>query len=471
MYTSVVGRTFLKEYNRRNGTEYSAKELFDKEIFEQIFNHKRYLLWASNSPFVQGLSSKKPFFEPTERLENLSKLHTKITSGERDASIALGFPASENKGFATTSGLVTDLEMPSEDDDVYLSWIGGTLSVGVAGGYSILFDDPEITYATFEGWRHYRSFLNDPLFEKLPPYKLNTWNGQWLAYRFDEWFDEDFNFMILEKEGVFSTSDKGIEINTVSWSKLFFGLSTYLEIESATAYVFSLGQTNKTVGFIPFQFQSGRSLIAIYQKLFGEEEYRIKRTSEFEAFFGRHIKRACEMGSIGLHALRPESLKNYFGDSKNLKFYSPNTDQKKGESEEAFRERLEKEAAKSKATIISYQTYKTWLIAMLSKNKTDISDYSREIAQALLRYRAGGRKLDRKNLLEKEFFQTNKIKMLEALNKIVTNDEVEQEIKDKMNSLRDQVHFLSKEEFSYFITLLKFDYGYAEFNNQNLKIQ
>ncbi len=466
MYTSVVGKTFLKEYNRRNGTEYSAKEFFDKEVFEQIFNHEKYLLWAGNSPFVQGLSKNKPFFEPAERLENLSKLHSKITSGERDASIALGFPASENKEYATTSGLVTDLEMPSDDDDVYLSWIGGTLSLGVAGGYSILFDDPEITYATFEGWRHYRRFLNDPLFEKLKPYKLNTWNGQWLAYRFDEWFNEDFNFMVLEKEEVFSTSEKGVEINTVSWSKLFFSLSTFLETESATAHIFSLGSTNKTIGFIPFQFQSGRNLISTYQKLFGEEEYSIKRTSEFDAFFGRHIKRACEMGSIGLHALRPESLKNYFGDAKNLKFYSPKTDQKKGESEEDFRKRLEVETTKSKSVIISYQTYKTWLVAMLSKNKTDVSNFSRDIAQALVRYRAGGRKLDRKNLLEKEFFQTNKIKMLEALNKIVASDDVEQEVKDKMNVLRDQVHFLTREDFAYFITLLKFDYGYAEFKNQ-----
>jgi hypothetical protein len=400
-------------------------------------------------------------------LENLAKLHDKISSGERDASIALGFPASENKGFATTSGLVTDLELPSNEEEVYLSWIGGTLSLGVAGGYTILFDDPDITYATFEGWKHYRRFLNDPVLENFPPYKLTTWNGQWLAFRFDEWFDEGFNFLSLQNEGVFKSSEKGIEINTVSWSKLFFSLSTYLDKEFATAYVFSLGSTNKTVGFIPFQFQSGRSLIATYQNLFGEEEYRIKRTSEFEAFFGRHIKRACEMGTIGLHALRPESLKNYFGDKKNLKFVSPNTDRKTGETEEEFRERVEKGVANSKATIISYQTYKTWLVAMLSKNKTDISDYSREIAQALVRYRAGGRKNDRKNLLENEFFQTNKIKMLEALHKIVTDDTVEQEVKEKLNSLRDQVHFLSKEDFSYFITLLKFDYGYAEFQSSN----
>lgn len=469
MYTTVVGRTFLKEYNRRNGRDYSAKEFFDKELFQEIFNHEKYLLWAGNSPFVQGISKEKPFFEPTERLDNLEKLHVKIGGGERDASIALGFPASETKGYATTSGLVTDLTVPADEEAVYLSWIGGTLSLGVAGGYTILFDDPEITYTTFEGWKHYRRFLNDPLFDKLKPYKLNTWNGQWLAYRFDEMFNKGFNFMTLQNEGAFSVNDKSdIEINTVSWSKLFFSLSNSLEIDSATAYIFSLGSTNKTVGFIPFQFQSGKTLIATYQALFGgETEYKIRRTSEFENWFGLHIKRACEMGSIGLQALRPESLKNYFGDRQNLKFITVNEDRKKSESEEEFITRLEKTKTKAREVIITYQTYKTWLIAMLSKNKTEVSEYSRDIAQALKRYRAGGRKNDRKNLLENDFFKTNKNEMLKALDIIVSDENVEKDIAEKMNSLRDQVHFLSREDFTYFMLLLKFDYAYAERNSDN----
>ena len=421
------------------------------------------------------LGKKKPFFDTTERLGKLEKLHEKIGNGERDASIALGFPASEVKGYATTSGAITDLEIPTGDEEVYLSWIGGTLSLGVAGGYTILFDDPEITYATFEGWQHYRRFLNDPILEKLPPYKLTTWNGQWLAYRFDDdLFDPDFNFNSLVGESTdrpIKRNEKGFEIKTVSWARLFFSLSDHLDIESATAYVFSLGSTNKTVGFIPFQFQTGRNIIETYQHLFGEAEYRLKRTSEFESWFGRHIKRACELGSIGLHALRPESLKKYFKDNQNLKLISPKAEKKKGESEEAFMERMKKIKSKERHIIISYQTYKTWLVAMLSKNKTDISDYSRDIAQALVRYRAGGRKLDRKNLLEKNFFKTSKNEMLKALDTIVSDEKVEDEVAEKMNGLRDQVHFLSKEDFTYFVLLLKFDYAYAERNSQKKKNQ
>jgi hypothetical protein len=118
--------------------------------------------------------------------------------------------------------------------------------------------------------------------------------------------------------------------------------------------------------------------------------------------------------------------------------------------------------AKDRKNIITFQTYKTWLIAMISKNKNEISEYTRDIAASLVKYRSAGRKNDRKNLLEKEFFKTNKKEFLKALDKIVSDDSVELDIIEKMNSLRDYIHFTNREEFSYFILLLKFDYSYQE---------
>lgn len=152
----------------------------------------------SRFPFVQGLSKEKPFFEPAERLDNLEKLHVKIGSGERDAVLHLAFPRWKQRVTPLPPGLSPTSLYPLTGSCLPFSWIGGTLSLGVAGGYTILFDDPEITYTTFEGWKHYRRFLNNPLLDKLPPYKLNTWNGQWLSYRYDEYFDkEDFNLGTL----------------------------------------------------------------------------------------------------------------------------------------------------------------------------------------------------------------------------------------------------------------------------------
>lgn len=111
MFTSTVGKTFLKEYNLRHSKDYSAREFFDKVLFRLFFDHKKYLMWAQNSPFVQGISEKKPFFEPGERLENLAQFHEKVERGERDASIAIGYPASEVKEYATASRMARRLIM------------------------------------------------------------------------------------------------------------------------------------------------------------------------------------------------------------------------------------------------------------------------------------------------------------------------------------------------------------------------
>lgn len=463
MYTAIVGKTFLDEYNRRNGTALSAKAFFDGPFFDLQFNHDKFMFYMNNSTFDQ-LVKQKVAHLPDRRVVALQTLHTRIEKGEIDGSTAVGFPASTSKEFGPTSGLVSDIRISYSTDDYYYSWLGGALCIGVSGGYSLLFNDPNITYATFEGWAHYRRFLNDSVLDGIPSYKLTSWNGQWLAYYFGPDFQDDFNFSTLVREGIFETGKEGLSISIPSWSKVYFSMAQSQAANTIIAYVASLGSVNRTVGFIPFHFKSGRNLIAIYQNLFGESEYRLRRSSEFEAFFGRNIRRVCEMGSVGMHALRPESLEKYFADGKNLKFVSAETAEKtENESDTAGKTRNPHQTV-----IITYQTYKTWIVAMLSKNKTDISDYSRDIAQALVQYRAGGRKLDRKNILEKEFFKTSKTEMLKALEKIVADDTVETAIVDKMNSLRDQIHFLSKEDFTYFVLLLKFDYAFAEhqFNNQ-----
>jgi hypothetical protein len=462
MFTTAVGQTFLKEYNRINGKAYSAKDFFDQVLFPLFFDHKKYLWWVQNSPFVQGLSKKKPFFDPQERQENLQQLHEKINSGDFEASIAIGYPASETKKFATTSGLVTDINFPLNKEEIYFSWIGGALSLGVSGGYALLFNHPTILYATFEGWQVYRNHLNDKVLGKLRPNQIATWNGQWLTYRFGKRFRKDFDLNDLLIQNFFSTNAEKMEVNTIDWSRLFFSLSYQFPSEACIAYVFSLGQTNKTVGFIPFQLKSGRKIHEVYQQIFGEDNFKTNQ-ADFESLLGKHIKRACELGNIGLQALEPKKLSQYFAKSSNLKLAKPSLSKRKGESDEDFQARKNQLLKKDEENLITFQTYKTWLIAMISKNKTEISDYTRDMASVLVKYREGAKKRDRANLLEKKLFATKrKTDFLEALIEIVSDKTVEVEIIKKINDLRNRVHFLSQEDFTYFILLLKFDYAYQE---------
>jgi hypothetical protein len=432
MITSVVGKTFLTAFNEKFKTRLTPKQFFKEHYWELFYNHSKYMQWVTNSPFVQMKSGQKPhLLNEKERKEKLESLFEKAAHEIPDASFALGFPASEGKEYASTSGLVSDVLIPVDEDEVYLSWIGSGLGIGVAGGFSILFDDPFITLQTFEGWAVYRKYLNDPVLTKLRGNQINTWNGQWLTYSLGEDFKKDFDFITLSSENIFEVSSSMVEVNTVNWSQLFFSLSQQFPQSEKMGYIYGFGQTNKTIGFIPFQFKSGSRLKDVYKKLFGSV---YSNNKDFESLFGIHIKRACELGSIGLQALRPDSLKKYMNDGKTLSF-------------------------NKEEDTINYQAYKTWLIAMLSRNKEEIKDYTMEVARTILTYRNSGKGNSRITLVEKELFTSKSKKVfIESLTAMINDMELDH--LDSIKKLKDEIHLMTNEEFGYFSTLLKFDYAF-----------
>ncbi|WP_447639990.1 MULTISPECIES: hypothetical protein [Chitinophagaceae] len=441
MITTLVGKTFLKAYNEKYNKGYSAKDFFEQEYFELFFNHPKYLMSGGNSSFENPkISWDKiakgiiPYETVEQRRERLIKFIDKAHSanGNVDASIAQGYPAAEIT--STTSGLVTDLDIYTTEDDIYYSWIGSGLGIGVAGGFNLLINDEQITLETFEGWKYYRKYLNDPILDKLRGNQINSWNGQWLTYKLGKDYREDFDFTDLAGEKIFEIGSTLVEVNTINWSNLFFSLSMLYPEKILNAYIYSFGQTNKTIGFIPLYLKAGTQLKEVFKQLFHTELPFNKKY--FRALFGMHIKRACELGNIGLHALRPENLKKYMDEDKNLSF-------------------------KKEEEILIYQSYKIWLIAMLSKNKEQITDYTIELAKLIQKYRAAAKGTDRKNLIEKDLLGTKAKKgFLDALTVMI--DGIEKSDLDALKKLRDEVHLMTNEEFGYFNTLLKFDYAFVE---------
>ena len=77
----------------------------------------------------------------------------------RDASIAIGYPTLDIN--ATTSGQVTNLQNNVSKDDIYYSWIGAGLGIGLQGGFSVLFSEKKILLDIFDGWKVYRDALNN----------------------------------------------------------------------------------------------------------------------------------------------------------------------------------------------------------------------------------------------------------------------------------------------------------------------
>jgi len=517
MIAATIGRTFLNAWNTKNNKEYSAREFFDKEFFRLFYDHTKYMQWITNSPFVQGLGTsttgeygmtevvkdekgntlkfkskeelaeyiKKNVESRSDLLEIVKKststkgikllktlnhqernilkekFHEKVYSfnGKKyDGSIAIGFPASENGEFATTSGLVSDIETLFSENEVYLSWIGNGLSVGVDKGYTILFNSPEILLYIYEGWELYRRFLNDSTI-KLTGKQISTWNGQWLNFRLSFDYNENIDFNTLSSDSsYFNIENRGVSVLTIKWPRLFFNLSQKFRNDSLLAYIFSIGKMNRTIGFIPFFLSQGKYYIKVYSDLFGQSEF-LKDKKSCEELFDNKFDIACKYGSIGLQALEPKGLRDFFGSTKIPNFTSARIIKKANETNESFEDRIQRTNQKDQRYTISFRTYKTWLLAMITKNKQEDLQYSEEVAKALIKFKAHAEKRDRINLIENQLLKSKfKKQFLDGLATLIKDVEIESLETFKM--LRDKIHLMSSEEFGYFIVLLKFDYAY-----------
>lgn len=521
MIAATIGQTFLNAWNTKNNKEYSSKEFFDKEFFRLFYDHPKYMQWITNSPFVQGLSSsikgnygisevvkddkgntlkfnskeelgeyiktkievRPDFLEIIKKststkgikfLKTLNsqernilkeKFYEKVNNfnGKKyDGSIAIGFPAAEDNEFATTSGLVSDIEIPFSEAEVYLSWIGNGLSVGVDKGYTILFSSSEILLYIYEGWELYRRFLNDSTI-KLTGKQISTWNGQWLNYRLSFDYNDKADFNTLSSDISFFNVDNGkVSVLTVKWPRLFFNLSQKFKNDSMLAYIFSIGKMNKTIGFLPFFLSQGKSYIKVYSDLFGQSEF-LNDKRRCEELFDNKFDIACKYGAIGLQALEPKGLREFFGNVKMPNFKFTPVVKKAEETDNSFEEQILKTKQKDYKNTILFRTYKTWLLAMITKNKQEDLHYSEEVAKALKKFRANASKRDRINLIENELLKSKfKKQFLDGLAKLIK--EVEPESIETFKNLRDKIHFMSTEDFGYFVVLLKFDYAYQERN-------
>ena len=426
MITSVIGRIFLDAYNEREHTDYNAKTFFIEKYYPLFFDAEKYMQWVQNSPFVQMKSGQKvETLSSDERREKLEELICKIQNGTKDASVAIGYSASDEKGYATTSGQVTSLDIKVTHDEVYLSWIGASLGVGVKGGLSILFSNPLLLLSIYDGWAFYRAALNNN--QKLKGNQIASWNGQWLAHRYDKRaFDAenpmaDFNPYVSDK-------DASMSMAVQSWTKILINLSQNFSGQNLLGYVYSLGQTNITVGFIPFILSQIRRPIDLYIRFFGMKNWR-QAEELYGTAFG--FDRACQAGAIGLKALEPKGLKDYMEKGK-LPKYTDNEEQ-----------------------TIKFHTYQTWIMAML--NNEDLWVQSESFAHVLKEYSAGSKnaKTDR----------TNKVKaLLGALNKkdfIRNLTDIISEVGDvsKLMGTAKLVNDMPADNVPYFLTLIRFHYA------------
>ena len=353
MYTSYIGRRFLALWNERTGRALSARQFFDEELHPVFFAHDKYLQWVPNSPFAQKVAQKDLVPGTTAAEVQLTKLHRNVRELAPDASFVLGFPAAGTTG--TTSGQVSGVGPVVEAEDVYCSWIGGALGVGVSGGLTLLLDEDEVLWTLYEGWATYRSLLDQR--DGLKGNQIDTWNGRWLTHAFDPDFNPRRPLAYFDFDEALDTKDGRSALRTQAWVRVLFALATRYK-QRVTAYVYSLAQTNRTVGFVPLELGEVEDLYQLSQRLFHlSPDIRDwqKLSSLYDTHYG--FARACQLGSIGLAAIEPAKLQDYLpGKDKKINL-------------------------KTDADRLQFDIYQLWILAML--NNQDLYDAADRLAATL----------------------------------------------------------------------------------------
>lgn len=430
MITSNIGKIFLDAYNEEYGTCYDVRTFFLEQFYPLFFDQNKYMMTAGNSPLENPklswddmINGKKPYETPEQRKSRFDKLVDKIEESDADASIARGYPSLDVA--ATTSGQVTDLKISNSKEDIYTSWIGDALGVGVQGGLSILFSKKEILLDIYKGWKLYRKSLNET--SMLKGNQINTWNGQWLSHYYDSREYDDS--MPLAGYNPYNTSKDGIiSLDTQTWTKILIGISRKYKNVQILGYIYSIGQTNTTIGFIPFDLTQIRRPIHLYEKLFG-----ISNGRNAESLWGTAVgfKTVCTQGAIGIKSMEPKGLRDYIYKGKQPK------------------------APKSEEETINFNVYKIWMLAML--NNDELWDKSQELAVLLNNASSDNDKsisTKRKNLVETMLNAVNKKQFIAAAAEVVSFIGEKEEFK----GIVKEIHSMPTDNVPYFLTLLRFQY-------------
>ncbi len=435
MYTSHIGKQFLEVYNRSQHNRYTPKEFFEKDYFPLFFDHPQYLQSPANTPLFQ-LIARKQTNRAKARKEMLEQIHTKINafkSGESlpEMSFAIGYQSADLMG--TTSGQVSNILLPLDDDDMYASWFGAALGIGMKGGLNLLIDNQHLLSILHEGWELYRKHVdqNDGIDNKI-----ETWNSIWLVHRLGEEFNPKNPSAGFRPVSIGKKKEASLE--RPSWTHVLFALSRLFPKTLLNAYAYSFGQMNKTIGFVQLNLPEVTRLSQMYKALFGKMEI-LKNVSELERVYEaeRGFNNACEAGIIGLRALEPKGLRKYMPG--------------KADRTEYPKEKKSLEAQ------ITYSIYISWILAML--NNKELLALAQKTAAALRDFvsRETRAKAARGNSVDKILNSKSRKELIESLTVLVEDDAAMSEI---CNAIVNEVMLnIPPDSLPLFVTLLRFKYA------------
>ena len=224
-----------------------------------------------------------------------------------------------------------------------------------------------------------------------------------------------------------------MKVNSQTWTKVLISIARKYEDKRIMGYVCSMGKTNTTIGFIPFDLTQIRRPIQLYEKLFGISDGR-----KAEALWGTpdRFEEACTMGVIGVKAMKPKGIDDYI----------------KPQGEKSIK--LPKKS-KNEQKNINFNTYKIWLTVML--NNENLWVKTQEFAQLLSNSAVNKDKTittKPANLIKAILDSGSKRQFIDAVTEFIPF------VKDK-NGLKNivmEVNDTPNDKIPYFLTLLRFQY-------------
>lgn len=432
MYTSYIGKKFLKLYNKKNESNHSARQFFDRIFFPLFFDDEKHLMHVSNSPFFQKPSAKALERGLTKSQAQLKKLHQDVNNEPPNMAIVVGYAAKDVTG--TTSGQLTNMNFKIDAEEMYSSWIGEALGIGVNGGFVVLLDNEIVLWNLFKGWKTYREYLIET--PNLKDKQIETWNGKWLTHTLSNDYNDNMPTALFEL-GVDEVLGK-MAVTTQSWSSLLFALAKSFPKTNLIAYAYNLSQTNTTLGFVNLYLPEVKGIFDLRDKIFLNKNQSIlsdKQIQQLSTYY--NFKSACRFGTIGLKALEPDKLREFMpppiGKNKDYKF----TDE---------------------ASYTQFQIYKIWIIAML--NKTELLDLASSIAKTLRETETLQNAENRgKSVFSHEIKNIREAKnpkdLIESLTGLL---EKAPQNADSFHQVVENVIKMPVDSFPLFITLIRFEY-------------
>lgn len=357
-----------------------------------------------------------------------------------------------------------------DGEEMYASWIGQALAIGVNGGLAIQIGEEEILWSLFGGWIFYRKYLSQT--PNLKDKQIETWNGHWVHHAFGKNFDANNPLAGFDPQ-----PEKVIgrlAIPTIDWIKVIFAFSRQFPNRIITIYAYNLSQTNTTLGFINVLLPKVSNLIHLKEQLYTLSSDG-NHDKDFEQMYSTFFtfKNACKLGTIGLKALEPSGLREFmpigttkYAKGNDYKFSDIHFDQKKNEAPEVFEARMQKAKSKYENEVINFKIYKIWITAMLN-NKKELNALAEQVAQALIDFEGqsqhseAGRGKSTQNRLSEDVKSSKSLK--EFIEKLTDLMEKYKEGAEIFKKVKDTVIELPPDLFPLFVTLIRFEY---QFKNQ-----